>query len=219
MKIKTYDDIKLEVLDKSRTPGKIAKVAVAMTMKKHVAMDKPLSAKTIKFLLSAEHTSVLEHNSMSIMVTGMSRSLLAQITRTRIGISFTSASQHYQDYRDYPTVVHPQFAKDTIMRQSLDNAFNNYTDMVDRGMPVYEARQCLPGAASNNMVITANAVTMARFFRSRMCNRNVDEMRNFVIKWYRLAKKWWPEFFKLVGPPCHMDGRCNQGFMMSPKCK
>lgn len=219
MKIKTYDDIKIEVLDKSRTPGKIAKLAINMTMKKDTVMDKPLSAKTIKFLLSAEHTSVLEHNSLVFKVTGMSRSLLAQITRTRIGVSFTSASQHYQDYRDYPTVVHPMYKDDEIMKQSLRVSFENYVDMVDQGMPAYEARQCLPGAASNNMVIGMNAITLTHFLRNRMCKRNVDEMYNFANKLHKVAKKWWPEFFRLIGPPCHMDGRCNQGFMMSPKCK
>lgn len=218
MKIQSYDDMKIDLLDATVNPGRILRAALDITMKKNINLHGKVSSKTCKFLITAEHMSLLEHCKITIQATGISRSLLAQLTRQRT-FSFTSASQHYQDYRMYPCIVHGCFAKGkglvpATFRETLKECIKVYSDLVDFGMKPEEARQLLPSATAVNLIITADACNLVKFFRARRCNRNVQEMITFADKLHGLCLDWWPELFQHVGAPCFMDGKCNQGHLM-----
>ena len=167
----------------------------------------------LKFLIKAEHTSLLEHLSWTFYIEGVSRSFLAQITRHRIG-SFTSASQHYTDYRDMPFIVHPTLTKNEVVYQCLFTAVTGYKLLVDEGVPIEEARQVLPNAAEVRLLWTVNARSLFNFFEQRWCGRNVAEMIAFCEHLYAKVHDTWPEFAKFLGPYCyHLNGKCNQGKM------
>ena len=167
----------------------------------------------LKFLFKAEHTSLVEHLSWTFYIEGVSRSFLAQITRHRIG-SFTSASQHYTDYRDMPFIVHPTLTKDDSMQFGLASTLVAYKRMVDDGVPIEEARQVLPNAAEVRLLWTVNARSLFNFFEQRWCGRNVAEMIAFCEHLYAKVHDTWPEFAKFLGPYCyHLNGKCNQGKM------
>ena len=167
----------------------------------------------LKFLFKAEHTSLVEHLSWTFYIEGVSRSFLAQITRHRIG-SFTSASQHYTDYRDMPFIVHPTLTKNEVVYQSLFTAITGYKLLVDDGVPIEEARQVLPNAAEVRLLWTVNARSLYNFFEQRWCGRNVAEMTAFCEHLYAKVQDTWPEFAKFLGPYCyHLNGKCNQGKM------
>ena len=53
--------------------------------------------------------------------------------------------------------------------------------------------------------------------RLRMCLRNVTEIRIFCDKVFSLVQQWWPEYADVLGPPCYIDGKCNQDFMSCNK--
>lgn len=164
------------------------------------------------FLMKAEHTSILEHISWTFYIENVSRSFLAQITRHRMG-SFTSASQHYTDYRKMPFIVNPQDKDNPVMLGSLRHALESYKTLVDMGAPKEEARQCLPNAAAVNLLWTVNARSLINFFEQRECNRNVEEMVIFAQRLHQVLLANWPEFAKLLGPYCFTRGKCNQGKM------
>ena len=216
MKIQTYNDMTLAVLSQSACGSKAMQVAVETTQKRKTSHDKPLSEKTAKFLLDAEHTSIFEHASMTFLASGISRSLLAQVTRQRM-FSFTSASQHYQDYRDYPMSIRPGWDKDSRVKFAYEGALNDaltrYVYLIEHGEPPEEARQILPNACTVNLVITANPRALAEFLRVRLCDRNTREMKVFAQKLYSICASWIPEIFEHVSMPCIMDGECNQGKM------
>ena len=148
------------------------------------------------------------------MLTGVSRSFLAQITRHRI-MSPTSASQHYQDYRDWPIVISPKKLMQQPMIDFCKQSFEKYEYMVDQDLPKEEARQVLPNAAAVNMLMTWNARSMLNLFRQRCCNRNVDEMRIFANRFRQIMMTYWPKIIQNCGPPCYTND-CNQGKM---RCK
>ena len=52
----------------------------------------------IKQIVNHGHTSTLEHITFTFVVEGVSRALLAQITRHRIGWSYSVQSQRYVNY-------------------------------------------------------------------------------------------------------------------------
>ena len=173
---------------------------------------KKVSAKLLHFLFKAEHDSVLEHAVISFMIRGASRSWLAQITRHRIA-SMTSSSQHYQDYRDYPFVVHKSLVNKEQVHMAFDDSLLRYTILIQQGIPREEARQVLTNAMAVNFKWTINARSLYNFMRLRMCLRNTAEIRVSCSKIFPLVQQWWPEYAEILGPPCYTNGKCNQEFM------
>jgi len=217
MKILTYEDLKVTLLRATDEPAQIVKRAVDITMRLDRS-NESASRSLCRFLLDAEHTSLFEHVAYTFLIENVSRSFLAQITRQRMS-SFTSASQHYQDYRDYPCVVSKDMRGEQLTYDILDGTYDAYEDLMgdcmDPLMPKEEARQVLPNAAAVNIMWTINARSLALFLRHRLCNRNVAEMKNFAETVLSLVSGHFPELFLWVGPQCS-DGSCKQGHL---RCK
>lgn len=216
MQIKSYQELTIECWQQPQEPNKIVRQAARLTQ--HAKADLQLVDTNnieglLKFLFKAEHTSLVEHLSWTFYIEGVSRSFLAQITRHRIG-SFTSASQHYTDYRDMPFIVHPTLTKNEVVYQCLFTAVTGYKLLVDDGVPIEEARQVLPNAAEVRLLWTVNARSLYNFFEQRWCGRNVAEMLAFCEHLYAKVQDTWPEFAKFLGPYCyHLNSKCNQGKM------
>lgn len=212
-KIQTYDDMNVEVSWASPFPGVQVKQALNTTMKQMLPKNlDEVTADMLKFLFQAEHTSVVEHAVISFRIEGVSRSFLAQITRHRMA-SYTSSSQHYQDYSDYPMVVHNYCLGNSYFEFALEQSLQRYSEMLEVSIPKEEARQVLPNASAVNLMWTINARSLHNFFRQRSCLRNVAEMITFCDKVFPLVQHWWPEYAKCLGPACYTDGRCLQGVM------
>jgi len=218
--IHSYNDMQVVTKWATPNPGKEIREALTNTMA-DVSMltDEPegkVSSKMLKFLFDAEHSSVIEHAVISFMIQGASRSWLAQITRHRIA-SITSSSQHYQNYEEYPCVVHPSLVDSYTVCDSLYSSVSNYASLIYNGIRREEARQVLPNAMAVNLKWTVNARSLHNFMRLRMCLRNVTEIRIFCTKIFPLVQQWWPEYADILGPPCVTDGKCNQGSMSCGK--
>lgn len=212
MKIQTYDDTTVELIRSTEHPAVLVGLAMSLTMRSDPAKDIPhISSEKCKFLIDAEHMSLFEHVNYTFLVTGMSRSLLAQITRQRTA-SPTSGSQHYQDYSDYPVTVHPlaQSLEKAIMQDTFNYIFNSYTTLIQHSIPKEEARQVLPNAACVNYLWTIDARNLFYFLRQRLCYRNVYEMRLFATRVRKLVMLDFPELFEHAGPQC-FEGTCKQG--------
>lgn len=212
----TYEDLEIRVIRQTDKPAEVIGLACGITQKQELDF-RAAPAKLIRYLYKAGHDSLLEHVGITVLIKNVSRSFLAQITRHRMS-SFTTASQHYQNYSNYPDVVHPDQAKNENMRKGIVAATTQYHTMVQNGVPIYEARQVLPGSKAVQILWTINARSLAHFLNIRMCRRNVDEMRNFAIEMWIVAKNWFPELFQFnVGPDCEFGG-CRQGHMKPQIC-
>ena len=209
-KLLSYNDIKVTIVRHTKNPGALCKTACDMTMQTAPIVNNEIDIdpKLLKFIVTAEHTSVLEHCSITMFVQGVSRSLLAQLSRHRHA-SLTSQSQHYQLYSNAPMVVSEGMVG---TEESFDEVLDMYNNLIDNNVPREEARQILPNAAAVNLLWTVNARGLISFLRPRLCWRNVEEMVVFATKVRHIALSWWPELFKHIGPPC-MLGKCNQGIM------
>lgn len=227
-KLTTYNDIQIEVHRATEDPAELVYHAARQTMLRDLEETKFAGrslksnfAPIIKYLVKAKHKSPLEHAKFTFRVVGCSRSLLAQLTRQR-AFAFTSSSQHYQDYRDYPVVVSPklleagQEANLNLNHLAFESAYNSYTALIKGGLPVEEARQVLPNAAAVNLFVTADARNLFDFLNVRICDRNVDEMVIASKKIKAAAKEWFPELFSFAYPDCVLD-KCYQGKMCCGK--
>ncbi|KRT88454.1 thymidylate synthase [Bacillus glycinifermentans] len=147
-----------------------------------------------RHIVRSGHSSTLEHISFTFAIEGVSRALLAQLTRHRVGFSFSVQSQRYvrmgSDDRiggfDYvlpekveygSEQVHFQrremfdgvaygFA-DEVFREAMDNAQYYYDMLRKSGVPAEDARAVLPQAAATNLVMTANLRSLLEFYSKR----------------------------------------------------
>jgi len=195
-------------------PGRLLKLACDHTMVIRPTDGPAAGPELIKFLLKAKHRSVFEHCKITFRITGVSRSLMAQLTRHRAGV-FTCASQHYQNYGNVPAIL----TGDEYLDEAIKDAYTAYSHVVASGRaPKEVARQVLPNAASVNILWTVDARNLFDFLEQRLCKRNVPEMIEFAEAIHSQAYKWWPVLFSNAGAHCAQHNCCNQGGMQAKVC-
>lgn len=173
-------------------------------------------AKLIRLLINRGHLSPLEHVSFTFELDGVSRALLAQITRHRIA-SFSVQSQRYvrQDGFDYviPPAIEELGAKQVErFRTQMKEMDAWYRQWLDELGPEgkEDARFVLPNAAATHMIVTMNARELLHFFELRCCNRAQWEIREVAWEMLRLCRLIAPNIFKKAGPGC-INNACPEG--------
>ncbi len=170
------------------------------------------------------HLSPIEHASFTFGVEGVSRSLLAQITRHRIA-SFSVQSQRYValggDDAGFDYVVPPaiaalgeeEAAEYRRQMETMDKWYQEWRVKLGGGKASNEdARFVLPNAAATRIVMTMNARELIHFLSLRCCNRAQWEIREVAWKMLELAYEAAPSLFKNAGPSC-LSGKCPEGKM------
>ncbi|MGI6189809.1 MAG: FAD-dependent thymidylate synthase [Clostridiales bacterium] len=181
-------------------------------------------------LIKMGHLSPVEHVSFTFGVEGVSRSLLAQITRHRIA-SFSVKSQRYvtEKSREGKTFnyIIPAGIK-ALGRQSIERFeqqmsqiqkwYDEWLEMLgDRGEASNEdARFVLPNAAETKFMVTMNARELLHFFNLRCCNRAQWEIRTLAKEMLKLVLPVAPNIFMNAGPGC-VRGACPEGSMSCGK--
>lgn len=172
-------------------------------------------AERIDNLINSGHLSPFEHASFTFGIEGVSRSLLAQITRHRIA-SFSVQSQRYVDEDNFEYVVPPEieeneWAKDAYLECMHRNAAT-YKLFKTLRYRIEDARFVLPNACTTKMMVTMNARSLLNFFSLRCCNRAQWEIREVAWQMLKLVKEVAPHLFASAGPGC-LRGACPEGKM------
>ena len=187
-------------------------------------LDEARTARFLDMLSDLGHASPIEHASFTFGIEGVSRSLLAQITRHRIA-SFSVQSQRYVRLDDFRYVVPPAIeavpeAKAAFLA-AMEQDAASYLDLAHKleeghaarlmaeGMPEREARR---NACETKMVVTMNARSLHNFFRLRCCERAQWEIRALAEEMLRLVYPVAPHLFRTAGPGC-LAGPCPEGRM------
>ncbi|MEA5058530.1 MAG: FAD-dependent thymidylate synthase [Candidatus Pelethousia sp.] len=170
----------------------------------------------VEKLMRLGHLSPIEHASFTFGVEGVSRALLAQITRHRIA-SFSVQSQRYVAKEQLDFILPPSIAAlgpDAADRflADMEAAFAAYTRWRDLGIPAEDARFVLPNAAETRMLITMNARELLHFFSLRCCMRAQWEIRRLAWCMLGIARREAPALFQAAGPGCQNAG-CTEGRM------
>lgn len=166
------------------------------------------------------HFSVMEHASFTFLIDGVSRALLAQLTRHRIA-SFSVQSQRYVSMADqFDYVIPPSIA---ALGEYAVNEFHYqmrvihdwYKEWQDRlGGASEEANQdarfVLPNAATTKLMLTMNVRELRHFFSLRCCNRAQWEIRALADEMLKQCKKAAPVLFEGAGCGC-VNGHCPEG--------
>ncbi len=173
-------------------------------------------------IVASKHTSTLEYLTFTFAVEGVSRALLAQLTRHRAGFSFSVQSQRYvrmgsgdrssgfdyvvpekvqtskksADFDDY------ELTADYIFEDAMQKAQEAYDDLRKAGVPAEDARAVLPQAAATNLVLTVNLRALLDFYAKRRRGNGAqaeiadlaESLRREVVE----VEPWTAQFFEGV---------------------
>lgn len=174
----------------------------------------------VEKIMSMGHESVLEHVSFTFLIEGVSRVLLAQLTRHRIA-SFSVQSQRYVSYASgFGYIIPPaieQLGSEAVAEYEAQMAQMQrwYEDwqkkLGDAGEKSNEdARFVLPNACETRILLTMNARELRHFFALRMCSRAQWEIRQMANTMFEQCVKVAPAMFGDAGPGC-LRGACPEG--------
>lgn len=188
-------------------------------------------SKFIKLLVSMGHMSPFEHVSFTFGIEGVSRSLLAQITRHRLA-SFSVKSQRYvaanKNGKEFNYIIPPEIEalgesyvkKYEDQMKSMQTWYGEWQELLggDCEKSNEDARFVLPNAAETKMTVTMNARELKHFFNLRCCNRAQWEIRIVAWKMLKECLKVAPNIFNNAGPSC-LVGPCPEGAKCCGKSK
>ncbi len=201
----------------------------------------------LKRLADMGHESPLEHVTFTFALEGVSRSLLAQLTRHRIA-SYSVQSQRYVDMQGAEFIVPPSVKAHPEVETIYNNIigflrqqhsmlyrvlkYTAKTDLIAKGwtsekaekaaekIALEDSRYVLPNACSTQLIVTMNVRSLHNFFRLRCCNRAQWEIRAVADEMLKQCKQVAPRLFANAGAPC-VAGPCPEGPMScgSPRTK
>ena len=197
----------------------------------------------LDMLTEIGHESPIEHASFTFGIEGVSRSLLAQITRHRLA-SYSVQSQRYVKESSFEFVVPPEIAampearREFLMAMEEDQRHyeklsellqrKHETEFLAEGLDEKEARRkaekkaiedarfVLPNACATKLICTMNARSLMNFFTHRCCHRAQWEIRELAVEMLKLVREAAPNMFRKAGPPC-LRGSCPEGKMSCGK--
>lgn len=165
--------------------------------------------KLLDRIIKSKHLSVVEHCHMTFAVKNVSRTLLAQYSRHRIGVSLSVQSQRYVSEHSSKlpeglfgnvvpqTILDKEGAYDKYM-VAMKQIQSAYDDLVDLGVAKQDARFVLPGGICTNFVTSFNLRSFMDVYEKRVIAPGAQwEIREMMIKMRDLlvAEEPWLEAY------------------------
>ncbi|MBE5768014.1 MAG: FAD-dependent thymidylate synthase [Clostridiales bacterium] len=218
-------EMKVELLRHTLAPQEVVALGARLCYSQSTVSDLTQRVSTrdqsafVEKIMGMGHDSVLEHASFTFGIEGVSRVLLAQITRHRLA-SFSVQSQRYVSYADgFGYIVPPKIAalgeeataEFESQMQQMHQWYTAWQEKLGTGEGGNEdARFVLPGACETRMMVTMNVRELRHFFSLRMCSRAQWEIRALAEKMHALCMEVAPVLFADAGPGC-LRGSCPEG--------
>ncbi|MCR5797345.1 MAG: FAD-dependent thymidylate synthase [Eubacterium sp.] len=166
--------------------------------------------KFIKNLLTRQHESVIEHESISVRFT-CDRGVTHEIVRHRIA-SYSQESTRYCNYAvdkfgneitvidlatgfKYDLNDEKDKAKYEIWTKAMEDAEKHYFELLELGATPEEARSVLPNSLKTEIVVTMDLRSWRHFFRMRVDSHAHPQMRQVAREAFDIFKEKLPVFF------------------------
>ncbi len=241
--------MKVELLEYTPNPERVIAAAAKLCYSASgvddimAKMSPEKTADFIEMLTAMGHESPVEHVSFTFAIEGVSRSLLAQLTRHRIA-SYSVQSQRYVAKDSFEYIIPPaveripeakklfveamEHDRETYKKLSALLSESHEKELCDEGKDAADARKAakkmanedaryvLSNACDTKIVMTMNVRSLYNFFSLRCCERAQWEIRALATEMLRLVKGVSPILFKNAGPAC-VRGKCAEGGMSCGK--
>ncbi len=176
------------------------------------------TARMVNKVVSAGHTSCVEHNQFVFGVRGISRSCSHQLVRHRVGWSYEQQSQRYVDFatQDFVEIIVPP----TVLRlpamleaflEPVKAAVRAYFMLRDERVHQEDARYLFNNAFETKLIVSSNARALLHFLELRTCNLAQWEIRWLAHLMRGELQRVAPEIFKFAGPTCMTQKICWEG--------
>lgn len=167
--------------------------------------------RSLNIAMEGGHESILEHASFTFQIEGVSRVLLAQLTRHRMA-SFSVQSQRYVganlDVVIPETMKNPELREDILtVLEAVEHLYNKDTGM---GVPAEDARYFTLQAGKTQLLMTMNVRELRHFLSLRECSRAQWEIRELAHKIHKICEMVAPVLFRDAGPEC-VRTKCPEG--------
>ncbi|MDH7555640.1 MAG: FAD-dependent thymidylate synthase [Candidatus Methanosuratincola sp.] len=174
----------------------------------------------LRKIISSGHLSVLEHDSFTFVVEGISRACSHQLVRHRIA-SYSQQSQRYVKFDELEFIIPDSILNDEeskrMFLEGLEGCKETYRRLLAKGIPAEDARYILPQASPTKIVLTMNARSLLNFFELRCCLSAQWEIRRVAEEMLALVKGVAPTIFENAGPFCVSRRICPEKKYTCPK--
>lgn len=165
--------------------------------------------KFIRMILKRGHESVIEHSSMTVRFSGISRGFSHQVVRHRIA-SFSQSSTRYVDSQGFDIVLPPGRSLDDgggYVREARDYMRDTYTTLREAGWKAEDARQFLPIGMANEIVVSANFRHWLHIMRMRTEKVAHWEIRRGMVTLLEMIREDLSPIFDSFA----LAGECGKG--------
>jgi len=167
-------------------------------------------------IIKAGHLTPTEFAVFNFRIEGVSRSLMAQLTRKRSGVAFAVESQRYVNYENGFTSIVPESIRSNF---SLLNKYgdliakiaNTYNDFIENDIPEEDARFILPNACTTTISMSINYHALIDLCRERLCGRAQWEIRELVVEIKKMVSEVSPKLASYLQPKCYWLKHCPEG--------
>ena len=186
--------------------------------------------KLVKKVLDSGHESIAEFVNFTFAIEGVSRVLLAQITRHRAGVVFCVQSQRYVEFKEsYETLTEAfdgnvaeqedylkSIAEKYFTHVTAENyrdyvqALINYLGAVKRGVKPEDARNILPNATKTNITMGINLRELMHVCNLRICMKAQTEIRQLFNLIKKEVETKDERLASLLMPKCEKLGYCDE---------
>lgn len=174
-----------------------------------------VSLARVKSCIKHEHTSILEHATISFRIDGISRACSHQLVRHRLA-SFVQQSQRYCKYTNLSEtddwyVVPQAIAENKIRREifakKMKSDAQTYEFLLKDGVKAEDARYVLPEAMKTSITMTMNAREFFSFLNLRLSSHAQAEIRKLAGKMLDIAaahSEQWAQLMEVYNQNQHI---------------
>lgn len=175
--------------------------------------SKPGDGRIMRACFRSGHHAVLEFASFTFHITGVSRALLAQLTRHRHA-GYAVRSQRYcsEDGANFvwPHTIKANPQTELVYMKFLEEAKSAYSTLQSLGIPNEDARYVLPNACETTLEFTCNLRELIHIMNERLCNRAQWEIKELCQKMREEVIAAEPAFANFLQPKCEHLGYCPE---------
>lgn len=171
--------------------------------------------KLLNHVIKSGHHSVMEHQQLTFLISGVSRSLSHQLVRHRL-CNISQQSQRYCEFVDGnfefvmpSTIIANQGCRDYFY-ELMDQISEAYKFFIDNGIPAEDARAVLPNACTTNLTWSCNLRELMHVCNERRCTCAQQEIRQLFNMIANKTIEQLPFMKPYLGPKCEMLGYCNE---------
>lgn len=176
--------------------------------------NRPINKNLIRKFCELPHVTLQKFGAINVMVTGLSRRALAQLTRHQNEVKFMAGSLQYSTYSNASYIIPEEltFSQKKKVEALYKDISKLYNELIEEGAGPDAAGYIMPQGFRTSLLISATPYQLKHMIGQRTCRRNTPEVRYIMIEIWKALMGIAPELFEDAGPSC-MRGACAEGYM------